>query len=176
MSGRAAPGRAPVRCPARCRAFNGSHNQEKQSADILRNGGSAAPNHAPPPPPAAPPIPFSQDVANNISYNKPAENNAAVQQAARNGGKNTQRSRDVLLRAREIMSVDPSAPSALNLIGSKVDMRVRFSIHYDTKLGEELYVIGSHQALGAWDQTNAVPMAWGEGGNWSAEVDLPAGG
>jgi hypothetical protein len=81
-----------------------------------------------------------------------------------------------MMRAREIMSVDPMAPSALNLIGSKVDMKVQFKVHYETRLGEDLYIIGSHDKLGAWDQLHAVPMKWGEGGNWTALLDLPAGG
>ena len=147
----------------------------------MRNGGSAAPT--PPPAPAArqpsspsanaPPAgahSFSADVANDaIAFNKPTGNNAAL-------GRPVEGSRDVLTRAREIMKVDPEAPSALNLIGSKVDVKVEFKVQYETRLGEDLYVIGSHEKLGAWDQINAVPMVWGEGGNWSATVDLPAGG
>lgn len=183
LSGRAAraPANSAVRRPVRCQAVNGSQHQEKRerSNNIMRNGGSAAPT-PPATPPATPQSPpfsstttsFSDGLANNISFNKPD----SAEENTRTALKPAERSRDVLMRAREIMSVDPSAPSALNLIGSKVDMKVEFRVHYDTKLGEDLYVIGSHEKLGAWDQTNAVAMTWSEGGNWSVTVDLPAGG
>ena len=84
--------------------------------------------------------------------------------------------REGMMRARDLLSADPSAPSALDLVGSKTAVKVQFKVHYETKLGEELYVIGSHQALGGWNQADAVKMTWTEGGHWVAEVDLPAGG
>ena len=178
-----APAHSAVCRPVRCQAVNGS--QQKAGPDILRNGGSAAPTSStpPPPPPAPAPPPasasraplgtspattFSDDVANNISFNTESRGTAV--------GRPAERSKEVLMRAREIMTVDPGAPSALDLIGSKVDIKVEFKVHYETKLGEDLYVIGSHEKLGNWDQAFAVPMTWGEGGNWSVTVDLPAGG
>jgi hypothetical protein len=53
-------------------------------------------------------------------------------------------------RAREIMSVDPHAPNALDILGSKVDTRVRFQVHYSTRMGEAVFVVGSHERLGTW--------------------------
>ena len=79
-------------------------------------------------------------------------------------------------RAREIMAIDPSAENALDLVGTKVNMTCRFSVHYETTLGEDLFVIGSHEKLGAWRIEAATPMTWTEGGVWQGEVDLPAGG
>ena len=53
-------------------------------------------------------------------------------------------------RAREILAIDPTAENALDLVGTKVNMTCRFSVHYETTLGEDLFVIGSHEKLGAW--------------------------
>ncbi len=39
-----------------------------------------------------------------------------------------------------------------------------------------MFIIGSHDSLGRWNQNKALAMTWGEGGNWWANVDLPAGG
>ena len=79
-------------------------------------------------------------------------------------------------RAREIMAIDPTAENALDLVGTKVNMTCRFSVHYETKLGEDLFVIGSHEKLGAWNIDAAPAMEWTEGGVWQGEVELPAGG
>jgi len=79
-------------------------------------------------------------------------------------------------RAREIMAIDPTAENALDLVGTKVNMTCRFSVHYETKLGEDLFVIGSHEKLGAWNIDSAPAMEWTEGGVWQGEVELPAGG
>jgi starch-binding domain-containing protein 1 len=79
-------------------------------------------------------------------------------------------------RAREILAIDPTAENALDLVGTKVNMTCRFSVHYETKLGEDLFVIGSHEKLGAWRMEAATPMTWTEGGVWQGDVDLPAGG
>ena len=66
-------------------------------------------------------------------------------------------------RAREIMAIDPTAENALDLVGTVALMTCRFSVHYETKLGEDLFVIGSHEKLGAWN-INATPAMVCDGG------------
>ena len=65
-----------------------------------------------------------------------------------------------LRRAREILAIDPSAKNALDLVGTKVNMTCRFTLHYETRLGEDLFLIGSHERLGAWAIECAAPMRW----------------
>ena len=49
------------------------------------------------------------------------------------------------------------------------------SVRFDTQMGDEVRVVGSHAALGLWDAGRAARMAWSEGGVWDCEVELPAG-
>lgn len=79
-------------------------------------------------------------------------------------------------RAREILAIDPTAENALDLVGTKVNMTCRFTVHYETKIGEDLFVIGSHEKLGAWAIDKAYPMTWTEGNVWTGDIDLPASG
>jgi hypothetical protein len=78
---------------------------------------------------------------------------------------------------QSILKVDPYAKDALDMIGSRTKSTpVNFSVHYDTKWGENLFVLGSHKKLGAWDEAKAIPMHYKEGGQWSCEVELQPGG
>lgn len=54
--------------------------------------------------------------------------------------------------------------------------RVTFKLHYDTRLGQELFIVGSDPMLGAWDCDKALRMRWTGGGVWAGNVELPAGG
>jgi hypothetical protein len=51
---------------------------------------------------------------------------------------------------------------------------VRFELVKACKFGHIWAVCGSDPALGAWEPSKAVPMAWGDGDRWSAIVRLPA--
>ena len=78
-----------------------------------------------------------------------------------------------LARLREV-SVSPVARDYAALSGATIT--VDFEIHYQAVFGQDVRLLGSHHALGAWDQTRAVPLTWTEGDVWTATVDLPAGG
>ena len=84
--------------------------------------------------------------------------------------------KDIRLRAKELANINPNDPRALDAIGSKVPCKVRFTVPYDTKLGEDVLIIGSHEKLGAWNQNNARAMTWSDGNLWFADLELPAGG
>ena len=92
------------------------------------------------------------------------------------GGQLDRERRNLTQRYAEIANIDPNDPRALDLIGSKTPCRVQFNVPYDTQMGEEVMIIGSHASLGSWNQNNAAPMQWTEGGVWRANVELPAGG
>eukprot|EP00746_Dinoflagellata_sp_MGD_P002508 gnl/MRDRNA2_/MRDRNA2_104888_c0_seq1.p1 gnl/MRDRNA2_/MRDRNA2_104888_c0~~gnl/MRDRNA2_/MRDRNA2_104888_c0_seq1.p1 ORF type:complete len:271 (+),score=42.29 gnl/MRDRNA2_/MRDRNA2_104888_c0_seq1:82-894(+) len=52
---------------------------------------------------------------------------------------------------------------------------VTFSISYDTRVGEEVRVVGNTAALGDWDPSRAAPMKWTDRNRtnlWSKTVDL----
>ena len=73
---------------------------------------------------------------------------------------------------QSILKVDPYAKDALDMIGSRTKSTpVSFSVQYDTKWGENLFVLRSHKKLGAWDEAKAIPMNYKEGGHWSCEVE-----
>lgn len=48
-----------------------------------------------------------------------------------------------------------------------------FIVHYNTKFGEEIYVVGSCPELGDWDLCKKVHMGWCEGNWWKAKVAIP---
>ena len=48
--------------------------------------------------------------------------------------------------------------------------KIIFQIKYDTKLGEDLSVIGSINELGNWKPYNALKMGWNEGNIWKTEL------
>ena len=88
----------------------------------------------------------------------------------------TDERRDIAAKAKQLMNIDPNDPHALDCIGSSTKCLVQFRVPYNTVEGEDLFILGSDDKLGRWNQANALPMNWGEGGNWWANVDLPAGG
>lgn len=52
---------------------------------------------------------------------------------------------------------------------------VRFNIRVRCEFGQQLVVVGSCAALGAWNVDNAVRLTWQEGHIWETGVELPAG-
>ena len=52
---------------------------------------------------------------------------------------------------------------------------VRFAVTNDAGMGYNWFVVGSHPDLGEWDVLRAVPLAWHEGGIWSANIGIQAG-
>jgi hypothetical protein len=52
---------------------------------------------------------------------------------------------------------------------------VTFSVQYQCSFGQSICLLGSRDALGAWQLERAVPLAWGEGDLWTARVQLEAG-
>lgn len=78
---------------------------------------------------------------------------------------------------QSILKVDSYSENALDYIGSqKVQTPVNFSVQYDTKWGENLFVLGSHKKLGAWDESKAIAMYYSEGGKWQCDLELQPGG
>ena len=55
--------------------------------------------------------------------------------------------RDMLTRYHEIANIDPNDPKALDVIGSTTPCKVQFNVPYDTAMGEEVLIIGSHEKL-----------------------------
>ena len=55
--------------------------------------------------------------------------------------------RDMLTRYHEISNIDPNDPKALDVIGSKTPCKVQFNVPYQTAMGEEVLIIGSHEKL-----------------------------
>lgn len=41
-------------------------------------------------------------------------------------------------------------------------------MHCCTKMGQDVWLVGSHPCLGAWDLEKALPLSWtvGRGGGW----------
>lgn len=51
------------------------------------------------------------------------------------------------------------------------------SLPYPQELpfGQSLKLVGSHPALGAWDEARGLGMTWDDGHRWSGEVPMPVG-
>jgi hypothetical protein len=52
---------------------------------------------------------------------------------------------------------------------------VVFRVQYNTRLGQEILLVGSSPHLGEWSVANACTLRWTEGGVWTATLSLPAG-
>ena len=52
---------------------------------------------------------------------------------------------------------------------------VVFRVQYNTRLGQEIQLVGSSPHLGEWSVANACTLRWTDGGVWTATVSLPAG-
>ncbi len=95
----------------------------------------------------------------------------------RAGGGTLERERmEIMEKANKLANIDPNDPKSLEAIGSKVQCRVQFRIGYQTQVGEDLFIVGSHKKMGEWNQHHALPMQWSDGGNWFTDLELPAGG
>lgn len=66
-----------------------------------------------------------------------------------------------------------AAAKALGSTGRAV--RVKFTLQNELPFGQSLKLVGSHPALGAWDETRGLSMTWGDGHVWTGEVPLPIG-
>jgi hypothetical protein len=53
--------------------------------------------------------------------------------------------------------------------------RVRFCLNFHVDFGQRVCLVGGSPELGAWVLADAVPLEWGDGDQWHAAVDLPAG-
>jgi hypothetical protein len=54
-------------------------------------------------------------------------------------------------------------------------VRVKFTLQRELPFGQSLKLVGSHAALGSWDEERGPSMTWKDGHVWMAEVPLPAG-
>ena len=54
---------------------------------------------------------------------------------------------------------------------STVSIRFRVSAHVE--FGQQVFVVGSEEALGGWKADKAVCLKWSEGDHWMGSVDVP---
>ena len=69
----------------------------------------------------------------------------------------------------------PAAEDAAAADSSSSMSPVKISTKYHVDFGDTIKLVGSHEALGAWDPTQALGMTWSEGDVWTALAQLPAG-
>ena len=50
--------------------------------------------------------------------------------------------------------------------------KIIFKVCYQTKMGQEIGVIGSLPELGNWNQDNVLRLSWTEGNNWINEINF----
>lgn len=67
------------------------------------------------------------------------------------------------------------APEQLQLLQGMGAPLVKITAHYHVNFGDCLKVVGSSEALGAWDAASAPLMTWGEGDVWTLLRPLPPG-
>ena len=65
-----------------------------------------------------------------------------------------------------VSALRPKAKSATRV--------TRFTMHYVTRPGQVLKIVGDHENLGTWEPAKGIQMTWTDGHVWSAEVELPA--
>jgi hypothetical protein len=50
--------------------------------------------------------------------------------------------------------------------------KIIFKVNFQTRMGQELGVIGSLQELGNWNQNNVLRLKWTDGNNWVNEINF----
>ena len=50
--------------------------------------------------------------------------------------------------------------------------KITFQIQYNTKIGEDIGLLGSIKELGQWAQKNALRMYWNKGNIWKTTIDI----
>jgi hypothetical protein len=53
---------------------------------------------------------------------------------------------------------------------------VEFRVTFQTRLGQDIHLVGSSPHLGEWSVAHACPLRWTSGGVWTTTVQLPVGG
>ena len=53
---------------------------------------------------------------------------------------------------------------------------VEFRDTFQTRLGQDIHLVGSSPHLGEWSVAHACPLRWTAGGVWTTTVQLPVGG
>mmetsp|Transcript_21318 Transcript_21318/g.49006 ORF Transcript_21318/g.49006 Transcript_21318/m.49006 type:complete len:158 (-) Transcript_21318:86-559(-) len=78
-------------------------------------------------------------------------------------------------RRREVERAQHGGPGLKDaaLTASKANMA--FSVQYHTVPGQSIHMVGSSDAVGSWDASKSLPMAWTENGIWRVNVHLPVG-
>ena len=61
------------------------------------------------------------------------------------------------------------------MAGSPLRVPVHFSITTNTGMGYEMYVVGSHPDIGAWNPAQAIKLVWSIGDVWWGNVGVQAG-
>ncbi|KAK5581142.1 hypothetical protein RB653_001170 [Dictyostelium firmibasis] len=51
---------------------------------------------------------------------------------------------------------------------------IRFKVNYFTRLGQELYISGSTEPLGNWDETKATKLTYCDNGDWETLIQFPS--
>lgn len=59
--------------------------------------------------------------------------------------------------------------------GSPLRVPVHFTITTNTGVGSEMFVVGSHPDVGAWDPARAIKLVWSTGNVWWGDVGVQAG-
>eukprot|EP00435_Cladocopium_sp_Y103_P060663 s731_g22.t1 len=84
--------------------------------------------------------------------------------------------------AKEFATATPPAPAQAAAVNTNIapaeevwggDL-YEFKIQYFTNFGEEMYLVGSADELGAWDLSRKVHMAWTKDNFWTVKVQIPA--
>lgn len=59
---------------------------------------------------------------------------------------------------------------------NEVDIsKIIFQIKYNTKIGEELFILGSNSDLGKWDQKLALKLDWNDNNIWKVSIPFKEG-
>lgn len=73
------------------------------------------------------------------------------------------------------MSLSAALVAGPSLAGSPLRVPVHFSIATNTGMGYEMFVVGGHPDVGAWNPAQAIKLVWSEGNIWQGDVGVQAG-
>jgi predicted alpha/beta superfamily hydrolase len=65
--------------------------------------------------------------------------------------------------------------TATAFAGSPLRVPVHFSVTTHTEWGEEMFVVGNHPDVGAWNPAKAIKLVWSVGDVWEGDIGVQAG-
>ena len=116
----------------------------------------------------------SKDIVNNLKNDNPNKIKNSKDNIDFNF-KNKKNSFEIDILNENIDLVGRLRINSCHIPRKKIEIKIKkidFKINYDTKMGEEIGLIGSIKELGCWNKDKLLRMHWTDGNIWETTIDF----